>query len=81
MSTVYFQDLGMTKVRNFLPASIICLCKSPLTLSESVKFMVSMPCHSVIFWKCTCRMGQSSAFVGKASRHSAVSGFGVVVGS
>ena len=31
MSTVYFQDLGMTKVRNFLPASMTCLYNSPLT--------------------------------------------------
>ena len=30
-STVYFQDLGMTRARNFCPESIMCLYKNPLT--------------------------------------------------
>ena len=29
--TVYFQDLGMTRARNFCPKSVTCLYNSPLT--------------------------------------------------
>ena len=28
--TVYFQDLGMTRARNFLPESVMCLYSNPL---------------------------------------------------
>ena len=55
-------------------------------MSESVMINYihgGVSCHSVIFWKCIWEMqnGLVPCICSKACRHSAVNGFGVVVGS
>ena len=80
MSTVYFQDLGMTKVRNFLPASIICLYKSPLTwVKVANSWWGALPFSNLL--EMHLQNGSVLCICSKASRCSAVNGFGVVVGS
>ena len=79
-STVYFQDLGMTKASNFLPASLVCLYRSPLTrVKVSNSWVGTLPFSNLLEM---CLQNQSVLCIcSKASRHSAGSGFGVVGGS
>ena len=80
MSTVNFQDLGITKVRNFLPASIICFYKSPLTwVKVSNPWWGALPFSNLL--EMCLQNGSLPCICNKASQRSAVSGFGVVRGS
>ena len=79
-STVYFQDLGMTKLRNFLPASVICLYKSPLTWAEVSNSWWGALLFSYLLEMCL-QNGSVFCICSKASKRSTVSGFGAVVGS
>ena len=79
-STVYFQDLGITKVRNFLPASVMCLYRRPLTgVKVSTSWWGALPFSNLL--EMCLQNGSVLCIWSKASRQSAVSGFGVVVGS
>ena len=80
MSTVYFQDLGMTKVRNFLPVSVTCLYKSPLTCAKvSNSWWGTLPFSNLL--EMHLQNGSVFCICSKASKQSTVSGFGAVVGS
>ena len=79
MSIVYFQDLGMTKMKNFLPVSVICLYKSPLTwVKVSNSWWGALPFNNLL--EMHLQKGSVFCICSKASKHSDVSGFGVVVG-
>ena len=79
-NTVYFQDSRMTKARNFLPVSMMCLYNSPfmwIKVSNSwwgdLLFSNHLEMH--------LQNGSFFCICSNASKWSAVSGFGIVVGS
>ena len=79
-NTVYFQDFGMTKARNFLPVSVTCLYNSTLTwVKGSNSWWGALPFRNLL--EIHLQNGSALCICSKASKQSAVSGFGVVVGS
>ena len=79
-STVFFHNLGITNVRNFLPASVMCFYRSPFTwVKVWNSWWGALPFSN--FLEMHLQNGSVLCIWSKASRWSAVIGFGVVVGS
>ena len=78
--TVYFQDFGMTKVRNCLPVSVTCLYNSPFTwVKVSNSWWGALPFSSLL--EMHLQNGSVLYICNRASSLSAVISFGVVVDS